>query len=319
MGLLSEMIAAIAKPNPASKINVNADEMTCRKQTARMRFWGLALVRVFTTASQAATQASATVAKLTFQLIDLELADASMPSLSWTSSATTYQVSRDFGQITNLFLQTAGDPLWNWSFQQTTTDFYSSTDLPPVDLTSQQPGVAAVGDGGRLSADALVTTPTTPATLTAFAYSAGAFWLSAHSELRVTAELNTAISGPGSAGFLTPAWAAGDIGVLHSQASAYAEVYLGAASTVQRSEGSSFTASSRPFEFPVAAFGDAGLKAVSMSLRNGSDPAAGGDFYALAQVQATEFALMVAEPAAPALLLAGLTLTGLVALRRRRT
>jgi hypothetical protein len=238
--------------------------------------------------------------------------------LSWTSSATTFQVSRDFGQVATLFPQAGGELQWTWSFLQTLTDAHSSADLPPFILSAHLPGVAAADEAGRVSADALVTTPASPATLTGFAFSAGTFLLSAHTELRVTAELNTAISGPGSAGFVTPAWAAGDVGVLHSQASAYAEVFLGAASTVQRADGSSFTSSSRPVEFPDAAYGDAGVKAVSLSFRNDSDQSAGGDFYALAQVQATEFALTVAEPSAPALLFAGLTLIGLVALRKRR-
>jgi hypothetical protein len=316
MGDCGEMTATMAAPNPASKINGDGDEMSCLKQSARYRVWGLACALVFSTAGQAATQASASVAKLTFQLIDLDLADAVLPGLSWTAAGTTFQVSRDFGQVATIFPQAGGESQWTWSFLQTSTDAHSSADLPPVVLSAHLSGVAAAGEGGRLSADALVTTPST---LTAFGYSAGTFWLSAHTELRVTAELNTAISGPGSNGFVTPAWAAGDVGVLHSQASAYAEVFLGAGSALQRADGSSFTSSSRPVEFPVAAYGDAGVKSVSLSFRNDSDQSSGGDFYALAQVQATEFALTVAEPSAPALLLAGLTMTGLVALRKRRT
>lgn len=267
----------------------------------------------------AATTAAASIAGLTFELIDLNLADGVGPSLSWNSPYATVEATRYSGQTVNLLPQLDGSVLWSVSFAHTATDAQQDSTSFLQALGASNPGVAASTGALALTASANVTSvgASGAASLSSFAYATGSFVLSANTELRITGQINTLASGPGSSGFVSPAGVAPDVGTVFSQANAYAELYLDPGSTTSTSTGTSYTPNTNPASFPTLAYADSNSMALGVSFRNETGADASGTFYALVQASASEITSTVPEPSSWAMLVAGLLGTAGLARRRR--
>jgi len=285
-----------------------------RKHGAALAF---AAALLATPIAMAATQGVATVSNLSFSLIDLDPSDGVLPSIIWSDPYATVQADRSSGQIVTLLPQPDGSVQWGVSFAQTVSDAHQGTSSFLEALSASNPGVSAASGATQFTAQAIVDSP--GVSLSSFVYGTGSFTLSANTELRVTGLLNTQVNGPGSAGFQGPVGAAANIGVVYSQASAYAEVFLGSSSTLSNSGGVSYTPNTSSASFPVDAYSDSSSPLLGASFRNESSIDASGAFYVLVQATASELqAVPVPEPGTGALLALGLCAVALRGARMRR-
>lgn len=264
----------------------------------------------------AVTTASASVTDLEFTLVDLDPGRAVAPSLSWVSSFTSVQATRDYGELVTLLPQADGSVQWSVSYTGKAVVEGNTAEALLQALGAQVQGATASTGAGSLSAQ--VGTAQGKASLFGFALASGDFLLSAMTELHVTARLNAATGGPGSNGFVAPAGASADVAVPFSQGYGYAELFLDGNSVLATVNGVSYTPNANPASYPVSAYLDAQEKSVELIFRNESASEVGASFYALVQASGAEITSAVPEPSQWLLMVLGLGLVGRAAQRRAR-
>jgi hypothetical protein len=225
------------------------------------------------------------------------------------------EATQQTGQVVGLLPQPDGSVLWGVSFANTFTDTSTASSAVLEALQASRPGVSAGTSASGLTAQAKVNPG--GSSLTAYAYASALFTLPAHTELLVQGTMTTSTSGPGSAGYMTPAGVSLDVGVPFSQGYAYAEVFLDVASAQQMATGQSNTSNTQTDVYSVGAYADGSTSPFLLSFRNDSAGDLSGGFSALTQVGASEISNRVPEPTSLALSMMALLALG-SSLRGRR-
>lgn len=288
---------------------------SCALGFGLLRGWAVSVaVALAPFAVGAVTMASASVSELKFTLIDLDPGRPSAPSLSWAANFTSVEATRSFGELIDFLPQPDGSLQWSVSFADTVGQRRERASGALQVLTAGVQGASASTGAAALGAS--IDTNSGKASLFGFGFASGDLVLSAKTELRITANLSTLVSGPSSMGFVSPAGVSPDVGVGFSQAYAYAELFLDGTSALASVNGISYAPNANAASFPMDAYADGLDKPVELIFRNDLATDASASFYVLVQASGSEITLAVPEPSQWVLLAAGLALIGAAARRR---
>ncbi|MDB5815466.1 MAG: hypothetical protein JWN23_2583 [Rhodocyclales bacterium] len=247
-----------------------------------------------------------------FELSDLDANDGITSTLTWISTSSQVQASRDFDQHIELVPQADGTFLWSVTYAQN-EQLLDSSVVGAWD-TTHAAVAGAVANTGFASVSAEASLLTGGASVLSLAYVSRSFVLSANTALHIFGNITTGASGSASEGFQGPGGASPDVGVSFSQAFSYAEVFLEANDVLwSLANGQNFTPSTDPSVYPMEAYLSDSVTSFDLAFRNESSDDALGGFYALAETSAEEIAPLpgaslpeasVPEPSSLALLFA---------------
>lgn len=272
--------------------------------------------------SRADTTASAGISGLSFQLTDLNTADAYTPGLTWTTTQLSLSTDTRFTPALSLTPAGSGQFTWDVSFVDSALDYQSNTETFLAGLSSKTGGATATAGNGVL--DVRATSTNAGGADYASAYAGGSFTLSPMTSLLVSGNISLGVNGSSSISFNLPANSQPGYAAAFSNSMSFVMVSLMAQGGTQSipnlfsydRAGGNFTPSSDGTLSSDAYSDTLGSTPFSFQLVNDTTASVNADFFAQMSANSSQIANPVPEPSTWLSMLSGLGLLAVCARRR---